>query len=191
MILLAVIVVMSATDIEGASSPKTPELNRKISEISALQNRLSDRIAVALKTRDQLQNQIAELAKEINRIRDHRQIKSYHAAVKHPRINYNIELIRTLRVYIDRLNARLRYFRNGNETLTFLHQQVIDDLQLIQTLNDMEVDRLIHKINYVLDEYIPEIKNHLITVENIQGDSSEKIWDAIIKVTGKIPLDSL
>ena len=179
-ILLAIFVGMSATDIEGASSPKTLELNRKISEIAALQNSIADRIAIALKTREQLQNQIIELAKEINRVRDHQEIKSYHAAVKHPRIHYNIKLIRMLRAYIDRLNARMRYFRSGNETLTFLHQQVIDDLQLIRTLNDMEVDRLVHKINSVLDEFIPETKNHIFTVENIQGASFEKIWDEII-----------
>jgi len=181
MILLAVFVGMSATDIEGASSPKTLELNRKISEMAALQNGISDRIAIAQKTRDQFQNQITELVKEINRIRDHQQIKSYRAAVKNPRINYNIKLIRKLRAYIDRLNARMRYFRSGNETLTFLHQQVIDDLQLIRTLNDMEVDRLILKINSVLDEFIPETKNYIFTVENIQGASSEKIWDEIIQ----------
>jgi hypothetical protein len=175
-ILLVVIIFIFATTVEGASDPKTLELNRKLSEISDLRQGLSNRVAVAVKKRDQLQKLIDELTKEILRIRDNRKLKSYQAAVKHPRIHYNIKLIHQLAVYTHRLNKRMAYFESGNETLTFLHQQVVDDLQLIRTLNDMEVDELINKINTVLDEYSPEIKKNIITVENIQASNLEKIW---------------
>ncbi len=175
-ILLVLIILIFTITVEGASDPKTLELNRKLSEISALQHGLSDRIAVAVKMRDQLQKQIDELTKEILRIRDNRQLKSYQSATKHPRIRYNIKLIHQLSVYVHRLDKRMTYFESGNETLTFLHQQVVDDLQLIRTLNDMQVDELINKINTVLDEYFPETKKNIITVENIQAGNPEKIW---------------
>jgi phenylalanyl-tRNA synthetase alpha subunit len=179
-ILLVVIILIFTTPVDGASDPKSLELNRKLSEISALQHGLSDRIAVAVKMRDQFQKQVDELTNEILRIRDNRELKSYQAAVKHPRIRYNIKLIHQLAVYTHRLNKRMTYFESGNETLTFLHQQVVDDLQLIRTLNDMEVDELINKINTVLDEYFPETKKNIITVENIQASNPEKIWIEIM-----------
>ena len=179
-------VLICSTEVEGASSPKTVELNRKISEMSSLQFSISDRIAVALKARDQLQKQVDELVKEINRILNHRAIKSYSAAVKYPRIMYNIELIRRLSAYIDQLNERMRYFRGGNETLIYLHQQVSDDLKLIRTLNDMEVDKLVHKINIVLDEFIPEMEANIITVENIRVESPEKIWEKVTQTDNQL-----
>ena len=178
-ILLTVMILICSTDVEGASSPKTVELNRKLSEMSSLQISISNRIAVAQKARNKLQKQIDELVSEINQIQDRQHIKSYHAAMKFPRIHYNIELIRQLSAYVDQLNERMMYFHSGNETLIYLHQQVSDDLKLIRTLNDMEVDQLIHKINNVLDEYIPETEAYLITVENIRGDSYEKIWEKV------------
>jgi hypothetical protein len=93
-----------------------------------------------------------------------------------------MKLIQRLSGYIAGLNAREQYFRKGDETLVFLQQQINDDLQLIQTLNDMEVDELINKINNVLDHYIPETKKPLITVNKIQENFSKKIWDEIIKL---------
>jgi hypothetical protein len=179
-ILLVLIILIFTTTVEGASDPKTLELNRKLSEISDLRHGLSGRIAEALKKRDQLQKLIDELTKEILRIRDNRQLKSYQTAVKHPRIRYNIKLIHQLDAYTYRLNKRMAYFESGDETLKYLHQQVVDDLQLIRTLNDMQVDELIKKINAVLDEYIPETKNNIITVENIQATNPEIIWTKII-----------
>ena len=178
-ILFAVIVLIFTATVEGASDPKTLELNRKISEISDLQNGLSNRIAIAVKMRDKLQKLIDELTKEILRIRENRQLTSYQAAANYPRIYYNIKLIHQLSVYTHRFNKRVAYFENGNETLTSLHQQVVDDLQLIRTLNDMEVNKLINKINTVLDEYIPETRNDIITVENIPERNLEKIWNEI------------
>lgn len=166
---------------EGASSPKPTELKRKINEMSSLRRTVENRVDIAVKTREQLQKQIDELANEINRELDSRVINSYSMAVKVPRINYNIKLIQQLLAYIDRLDQREQYFRIGSETLEYLNQQVNDDLNLIRTLNDMEVDELIDRINAVLDEYIPETQRPLFSVDNIQCRPAEEIWRGIVK----------
>lgn len=163
-----------------ASTAKTEELNRKLSEISSLQHILQEKIAAARATHDQLQKQIDKLAGEIHQRCDKESIVSYQTAIKSSRINYNIKLIRQLSEYTDQLTRRITYFQSGKEMLVFLDQQIRDDLRLIQTLNDMQIDKLIYRINEVLDEYIPETKKHIISLEAISWRSGEMIWNEII-----------
>lgn len=163
-----------------ASTAKIQELNRKISEISSLQHNLQEKIATAKATRDQLQKQIDKLAGEIHQRRDKENIVSYRTAIKTSRINYNIKLIRQLSGYSDQLTRRITYFQSGIEMLVFLNQQIRDDLRLIQTLNDMQIDKLIYRINEVLDEYIPETNKHIISFEAISWRSGEMVWNEII-----------
>jgi hypothetical protein len=164
-----------------ASSPKAVELSRKISEMSSLQRSVVSQVGVAVQTRERLQKQIDELVYEINQEMVNRQIKTYPAAEKISRIKYNLRLIQQLSAYIERLKQREKYFRIGNETLEHLQQQVSDDLQLIRTLNDMEVDKLIYEINVVFDEYIPETQKPVFTIDGIQGKAPETIWNEIFK----------
>ena len=164
----------------GASSPKSMELKRKIHEISSLRLRVESQVDIAVKTREQLQKQIDELTIEINRELVNREINSYSEAAKVPRIKYNIKLIQQLLAYIDRLGQKEQYYRVGNEILEHLNQQVNDDLKLIKTLNDMEVDELIEQINSVLDEYIPETQRPLFSVDNIETRPAEEIWRGIV-----------
>ncbi|MGD8523342.1 MAG: hypothetical protein PVF56_19500 [Desulfobacterales bacterium] len=174
-ILLAII----ASNTE-ASTAKTQELNRKLSEISSLQQIIQEKIATARATHDQLQKQIDKLTGEIHQRCGKENIVSYREAINSSRINYNIKLISQLAGYIDQLTLRITYFQSGNEMLAFLNQQILDDLRLIRTLNDMQIDRLIHRINEVLDEYVPETKKHIVSLETISWPSSEMIWNEII-----------
>ena len=176
-----ILLLFSLTEADGASSPKSMELKKKLAEMSSLQLIVEHRIGIAAATRDQLQQQINELADEINQELVSREINSYSAAAKVPRIKYNIKLIQQLLAYIDRLDQREQYFRTGNETLEYLLQQVNDDLELIRTLNDMEVDELIYKINGIIDEYMLETQRPLFSIENIQSRPAEEIWRGIVK----------
>jgi len=173
--LLAII----AADAE-ASDAKTQELNRKLSEISDLQHILQEKIATAAATRDQLQKLIGKLAGEIHQRRDEENIVSYREAIYSSRIKYNIKLIRQLTGYTDQLTRRITYFQSGNEMLASLTQQIRDDLRLIRTLNDMQIDKLVYRINEVLNEYVPETKKHIFSLEAISWRSSEMIWNEII-----------
>ena len=163
-----------------ASTAKTQELNRKLSEILSLQQIIQEKIATARSAHDQLQKQIDKLTGEIHLRCDKENIVSYRDAINSSRINYNIKLISQLAGYIDQLTRRITYFQSGNEMLVFLNQQIRDDLRLIRTLNDMQIDRLICRINEVLDEYVPETKKHIISLETISWPSSEMIWNKII-----------
>lgn len=164
-----------------ASEHKTTELNRKMAEISSLQQSLLNKISLALQKRGQLKQKVDELEKEIKQEKEQLQIESYLKAIQDPRIEFNLKLIQLLFGYMTGLTDKISYFQNGYQTLDFFRQQAQDDLLMIKTLNDMEIDKLIAQINSVLDEFIPELGKPIFDTNDITAKDTEKIWNEIIQ----------
>ena len=163
----------------SATGYKTTELNRKMSEISSLQHDLSEKIALALAKKEQLMQKAESLKHEIRQEKEQMQIESYQKALLIPRIDYNLKLIQLLRGYTTSLQEKIDYFQNGHDTLDFYFQQAQDDLLMIKTLNDLEVDKLIAQINSALDEYTPETTRPLFDVDGVPLKDTEQIWNEI------------
>lgn len=163
-----------------AKAIKTTELNQKMSEISALQHKLTGKIALAAEKRNYMEQKVIELQNEIKSRAGQFKNQSYQMAIQNPRIEYNLKLIQLVLGYISRLNERIDYFQNGQETLTFFFQEAEDDLMMIKTLNDLETDKLISQINEILDEYIPESDKPMFDVNDVPLGNTEKIWNEII-----------
>jgi chromosome segregation ATPase len=159
-----------------ANGLKTTELNRKMSEISSLQQILAAKIALAAEKRALMQQKVLELEDEIKSCRNQFKNPSFQMAIQNPRIDYNLQLMQQLLGYISRLNERIRYYENGRETLAFFFQQAEDDLMMIKTLNDLETDKLVSQINEILDEYIPESNKPMFDVNDIPLKDTEEIW---------------
>ena len=159
----------------------TMELNRKMSEISSLQHNLASKITLAAEKRNHMEQKVIELQNEIKAQNKQFNIQSYQMAIQIPRIEYNLKLIQLLLGYITRLDERIEYFENGNETLTFFFQQAEDDLMMIKTLNDLETDKLISQINEILDEYIPETGRPMFDVNDVPLKDPEKIWNEVAR----------
>jgi len=164
-----------------ASEHKTTELNRKMAEISSLQQSLLNKISLAIQKREQLKQKVDELEKEIKQEKEQLQIESYLKAIQDPRIEFNLKLIQLLFGYMTGLTDKISYFQNGYQTLDFFRQQAQDDLLMIKTLNDMEIDKLIAQINSVLDEFIPELGKPIFDTNDITLKGTEKIWNEIIQ----------
>jgi len=164
-----------------ASEQKTAELNRKMAEISSLQQSLSEKISLAIQKQEQLKQKVDELGKEIKQEKEQLQIESYLKAIRNPRIEFNLNLIQLLFGYITGITEKINYFQNGYQTLNFFRHQVQDDLLMIRTLNDMEIDKLIAQINLVLDEFIPELDKPIFDTNDITTKGTEKIWNEIIQ----------
>jgi len=164
-----------------ASEHKSTELNRKMAEISSLQQLLSQKISLAMQKQEQLKQKVDELEKEIKQAKEQLQIESYLKAIRNPRIEFNLKLIQLLFGYIAGLTEKISYFQNGYQTLDFFRQQAQDDLLMIKILNDMEIDTLIAQINSVLDEFIPELGNPLFDTNDMPPKNTEMIWNAIIQ----------
>ena len=164
-----------------ASEQKTTELKRKMAEISSLQQGLSKKIALVMQKQEQLRQKVDELEKEIKLEKVQLQTESYLKAIRNPRIEFNLKLIQMLFGYITGLTDKISHFQNGYETLDFFQQQAQDDLLMIKTLNDMEIDELIAQINSVLDEFIPELDKPVFDTNDIPSKDTEKIWNEIIQ----------
>ncbi|MGD8444207.1 MAG: hypothetical protein PVI94_11995 [Desulfobacterales bacterium] len=164
-----------------ASEHKTSELHRKMAEISSLQQKLSQKISLARQKQEQLNQKVGELEKEIKFEKAQLQIESYLMAIRNPRIEFDLKLIQSLIGYIYGINEKISSFQNGYQTLVFFQQQVEDDIRMIKTLNDMEIDKLISQINSVLDEFFPELGKPVFDAQNIPMKDTEKIWNEIIQ----------
>ena len=164
-----------------AGEQKTTELNRKMAEISSLQHNLSKKISLAKEKQNLLRLKTEELSEEIKHEKEQLEVESYHDAIKSPRIDFNLKLIQLLFGYISGLNKKILYFQDGYQSLVFYQQQVQDDLLMIKTLNDMEIDKLIAQINIVLDEYVPEISKPIFDTSDVPVKDTEKIWNEIVQ----------
>ena len=164
----------------SATGYKATELNRKMAEISSLQHSLSEKITLAADKKKQLEAKAEDLKNEIRQKKEQLEIESYDKAITIPRIDYNLRLIQLLYGYTARLTEKIIYFQNGYDTLDFYLQQAQDDLLMIKTLNDLEVDKLIAQINSALDEYTPETTKPLFDVDGVPLRDIEEIWNEIM-----------
>ncbi|MCP4629829.1 MAG: hypothetical protein GY850_40925 [bacterium] len=164
-----------------ATGNKSTELKLKMNEISSLQHNLTEKITLAMEKIDQLEQKAQELEKEIRDQKDQFNIQTYKKAVLNPRIDYNLKLIQLLLGYIARLDHKIVYFKNGHGMLNFFFQQAQDDLLMIKTLNDLEIEKLIAQINEVLDEYTTGTSNPMFDANDVPLKDTRLLWKEIIK----------
>ncbi len=177
--ILSILVLLILFNLASAGGPKTEALQQKVYEISSLRVKIIDKIDQAVEMRTRLEHHLAELRDEIRSEQIRTGIYSHQEAMQNLRIRYNLSLIQVLQAYVRRLNERIAYFQTGNERLKFLVHQIKDDIAIINTLKDMEIDNLIERINRVLDEFIPETKKQIFNVADIRILPTERVWDQI------------
>jgi chemotaxis protein histidine kinase CheA len=163
-----------------ASSRKTAALEQKSVEISTLQVKIIDKIDQGIEMRIFLQKRLNELRDEIKIEQNRFRINGHEAPLENLRINYNLNLIQHLRAYIAQLDERIAYFEAGNERLKFYLRQIKDEIAIITTLKDMEIENLVDRINTVLDEFIRETKKPIFDALNIRLVPIEQVWNEII-----------
>ena len=178
--ILALLVLSILSSPAAASSLKTAALEQKVIEIAALRVKIIDKIDQGIEMRIFLQKRLNELRDEINEEQNFFGINAHEAPLENLRINYNLNLIRHLRAYIDQLDERIAYFQSGNERLKFYLRQIKDDMAIINTLKDLEIENLIGQIDTVLDEFIPEIKKKIFDASDIRLMPTEQAWSEII-----------
>jgi hypothetical protein len=178
-IILSILVLLISFSPLSAEILKTEALEKKINEISSLRARIVDKIDQAVEMRTRLEHHLTELRDEIRSEQTRCEIYSHPEALQNLRIRYNLSLMQVLQAYVQQLNERIVYFHNGNEHLKFFAQQVKDDIAIISTLKDMEIDNLTGRINRVLDEFISETKKPVFDVGDIEMLPVACIWDEI------------
>ncbi len=154
-------------------------LKQKMAEISELHEKVSQKITVIKQMRLELSATKQKLIEEIINDTRGRQISTYNDAIQIPRIHYNLKLIQKLEGYTTALHQKIAYLKDANEQLVFYYQQIEDDLKIIETLKDMDVEALMLGINRALDAYAPETKKHIIYADRIEFDQLQELWRKI------------
>jgi hypothetical protein len=162
-----------------ASSHKTAALEQKIIEISALRVKIIDKIDQGIEMRIFLQKRLNEFRDEIEIEQNRFGLTGPEAPLENLRINYNLNLIQHLRAYIDRLDERIAYFQNGNERLKFYLRQIKDDIAIINTLKDLEIENLIDRIDTVLNEFMPATQKPIFDATDIRLMPIDQVWSEI------------
>ena len=178
-VFLSILALLISFNLVSARGLKTEALEQKIYEISSLRAKIIDKIDQAVEMRTRLEHQLAGLQDEIRSEQTRTGIYSHQEALQNLRIRYNLSLIQVLQAYVRRLNERIAYFQTGNEHLRFIAHQIKDDMAIINTLKDMEINHLIDRINRVLDEFIPETKKQIFNVADIRMLPIERVWDEL------------
>jgi len=180
-VFIVLMVLVCFSGFVAGSNTKIMELNRKMDEITILRAEIDSKIDQAEIMGSKLKVQIEEFQSEIIEEKDQHKLVGFDDAVKNLRIGYNLQLIQQLMAYNDKINQRINYFLDANETMDFYFRQVSDDVMIIQTLDDMEVDALIDRINLVLDEFIPQSRKSLFNLEDVQYRDIKEVWNLIVQ----------
>jgi hypothetical protein len=178
--ILALLVSSILSSPAAADNRKTAALEQKIIEISALRAKIIDKIDQGIEMRIFLQQRLNELGDEIQAERNRFGINDHQAPLENLRINYNLNLIQHLQAYIDQLDRRITYFQTGNGRLKFYLHQINDDIAIINTLKDMEIESLIDRIDTVLNEFIPETQKQIFNAFDIRLMPTDRVWNEII-----------
>jgi len=165
----------------ASANPKLSELERKIADLSLLQEQLAHRITQIQGIRGALIEQRNMLTSEVNLLVKNHQIKSLQQAQEQMRLRNNIELLRTVLTYGDELDAKILFYQNGRERLAYLSRLAEDDMRMISALNDLKIDALTTQISLIVNRYLPEA--HVIQIEpqRVTLLSAQQVWDRIAK----------
>ena len=178
--LLSLLVLSIFSNPAAASSHKTAALEQKSVEISALRVKIIDKIDQGIEMRIFLQKRLNVFRDEIKTEQNRFGLTGPEAPLENLRINYNLNLIQHLRAYIGRLDERIAYFETGKERLKFYLRQIKDDIAIIHTLKDLEIENLIDRIDTVLDEFILEIQKPIFDAFDIRLMPTDRVWSEII-----------
>lgn len=165
----------------ASANPKLSELERKIADLTLLQEQLAHRITQIQGIRGALIEQRNMLTSEVNLLVKNHQIKSWQQAQEQMRLRNNIELLRTVLTYGDELDAKILFYQNGRERLAYLSRLAEDDMRMISALNDLKIDALTTQISLIINRYLPEAHVIQIDPQRVTLLSAQQVWDRIAK----------
>ena len=159
---------------------KIIEVTQKMSEITSMQSKVRLRTEQAQNIRTELNQKMRTYIEEVIAEQRRSKTTSYKSVSQKPRIHFDLNLIGMLNTYVQVLDRKIDYFESGQLRMAYLYQQAEDDLKLIETLNDMQVEDLVSRIDSLLAEYINELQNDLIYFAEIPAYSPERVWKKFI-----------
>lgn len=155
------------------------ELKKKINDLSSLRQKLIVKKGDIMRLESEYQQDISSLTNEIKTEQRANNILSFYQAQQHPRISYDLLLIRRKKAYIAKLQETEIKLQRGTYELEFLEREAIDDLKMVKTLNNEVVEKLVVDINKIIAKYLPEAGDLVVNVDQNSMQTTEQIWQEI------------
>jgi len=165
----------------ACAGSEADELRQKIADIGLLKTQLTDRMQQAEGVLAELLTQQRNLVDEVRLLQKSYDMKSYAQVKNFDRARYNIELLRSLTAYADAFTQKIQFYHAGYDKLTYLRQSAEDDIKMIQTMNNFEIDALTTQISLVINTYLREAHVIQIDPEKIELPSAESIWEKVVQ----------
>ena len=172
--------IFLSTGYPARANTTIQDLQRKIADLSLLKQQLGDRQKQAEEAIEALLNQQNDLLAEVRLLIKSLNIKSLEEAQNHLRLHYDIDLLKTITIYLNEFEIKIRFFQTGQGKMAYLRQLAEDDTRMISTLNDFQIDALATQISLVINQYLSEALSIQIDLSKIETASDQHIWDNII-----------
>lgn len=163
------------------ANTKLSDLERKIADLSLLNQQLKDRMDQAITIRSALAEEQRQLTAEIKVLLKSLSIGSFQRAMQEQRIRYNIELLRTTVTYIQKIDEKMSFYQTGRDRLSYLQNLAQDDIRMIATLSDLKTDALTTQISLVINRYLPDAHTIQIDPDRIELVSAQSVWESLIE----------
>lgn len=178
--LLALLVALSLASPCPAEQAATELVRLKMTELAAMHGGLGAKAAQADTISAALDQQKAELSREIRERAAQRGLRSFAEAQADARIAANLKLIGLADAYHLQLRTKSQRFEAGREKLADLMRRVEDDLMMLGQIKGLAVDQLVIQIDQALGRCQADADGALIDAATPATTNPEAIWQATV-----------
>jgi hypothetical protein len=165
----------------AAAENKAESIRSRVTAMDLVREKITDRMAEALKVKQHLGEMVAELTEEIAYDCETHGIDTYKKAVAHMGLERSLRLAQQLFSYQDAIEAQILSMQEGDQQLRYLRQEADDNLKIIATMSDLDIGTYIQEVEAVVQRTLQQVRRRLFVAKDISYQHSPDTWKRIRK----------
>ena len=167
--------------------PLTPETSSiydaKIEEVTALRDSLLFKQEEVMRLKNQYQEGIEELEKEISDELQKGESNTFLQAMENNSIAFTLRTIQRRQAYIQQLESPSKWIHQACEKLLYIKRRTLMDLQVAEIAGGIDMNKHVQDINAAVRKYQPAADKLAPEMTNTQLEPLEAIWERIQEKT--------
>jgi hypothetical protein len=167
--------------------PLTPEISSiydaKIEEVTALRDSLLFKQEEIMRLKNQYQEGIEELEKEISDELQKGESNTFLQAMENNSIAFTLRTIQRRQAYIQQLESPSKWIHQACEELLYIKRRTLMDLQVAEIAGGIDMNKHMRDINATVQKYQPAADKLAPEMTNTQLEPLEAIWERIQEKT--------
>lgn len=167
--------------------PLTPETSSiydaKIEEVTALRDSLLFKQEEVMRLKNQYQEGIEELEKEISDELQKGESNTFLQAMENNSIAFTLRTIQRRQAYIQQLERPSKWIYQACEELLYIKRRTLMDLQVAEIAGGIDMNKHVQDINAAVRKYQPAADKLAPEMTNTQLEPLEVIWERIQEKT--------